>query len=377
VFYNVNLATPVVVPANAIVVAEVFVPNAGLWLAANSLGQSQPCYLSAPACGATNPVTIASLGFPNDHVILGITGTVPVVPPVVQQTAGLPPGSTYPVGTTTNTFLATDASGNTATCSFTVTVNDTEPPSITCPANVVRNTDPGVCYATYTPNQPTFADNCAVTRLTWVMSGATTGSSPATGINYVPSTQFGLTGTTGVGVTTITYTAADAAGNTRTCSFTVTVNDASIPVISVQPQTQFVCAGSDAQFSITASAGAGNPLAYQWQQWNGSAWVNIPGATASTLTLPGVSFAMNTNTYRCVLTGRCSVVNSGAATLYINPLPSVSIVSSIPPAILPGQSLNLVSTVNPAGGTYAWFRNGVQLLSPLAQGPVLSNITRI
>ncbi|RMA58477.1 HYR domain-containing protein [Ulvibacter antarcticus] len=44
------------------------------------------------------------------------------------QTAGLPSGSTFPVGTTTNTFVVTDASGNTATCSFDVTINDTEAP---------------------------------------------------------------------------------------------------------------------------------------------------------------------------------------------------------------------------------------------------------
>ena len=39
------------------------------------------------------------------------------------QTAGLASGATFPLGTTVNTFQTTDASGNTATCSFTVTVN--------------------------------------------------------------------------------------------------------------------------------------------------------------------------------------------------------------------------------------------------------------
>ena len=39
-------------------------------------------------------------------------------------------GSFFPVGTTTVNAKATDASGNTATCSFTVTVNDVEPPVI-------------------------------------------------------------------------------------------------------------------------------------------------------------------------------------------------------------------------------------------------------
>ncbi|HEU4901334.1 MAG TPA: choice-of-anchor J domain-containing protein, partial [Flavisolibacter sp.] len=38
--------------------------------------------------------------------------------PVVRQTAGLPSGATFPIGTTVNTFEATDASGNTSTCSF-------------------------------------------------------------------------------------------------------------------------------------------------------------------------------------------------------------------------------------------------------------------
>jgi hypothetical protein len=41
---------------------------------------------------------------------------------VTTQTAGLPSGSAFPMGTTTNTFRVTDASGNYAECSFTVTV---------------------------------------------------------------------------------------------------------------------------------------------------------------------------------------------------------------------------------------------------------------
>jgi uncharacterized repeat protein (TIGR01451 family) len=38
------------------------------------------------------------------------------------QVTGLPSGATFPLGTTTNTFRVTDASGNTAECSFKVTV---------------------------------------------------------------------------------------------------------------------------------------------------------------------------------------------------------------------------------------------------------------
>lgn len=378
-FYQVNLTAPPTVANTDVIVVEVSCPAGGVFPAANALGESGPTYISSTACGVPNPVTLASLGFPANHNIIDIAGTIPVIPPVLTQTAGLPSGSVFPVGTTTNTFTARDAAGNTSTCSFTVTVNDTEQPSITCPANKAITTQPGVCYGLVTNAAdltPVFADNCGVTKLTWTLSGATTGSSPATGINLVPTTtQFGLTGRTGVGVTTVTYTAADAVGNTRTCSFTVTVTDASIPVISVQPATKFVCVGSDAVFSVTATAGAGNPLTYQWQSWTGSAWANITGATASTYTIPGVSFANNTNSYRVILTGRCSDVTSAFATLYVNPLPTVNVVTSIPPALLPGQSLNISSSVSLAGGTYAWYKNGSPIGTPNSQLPVLSNLT--
>ncbi len=44
----------------------------------------------------------------------------------VVQKAGLPSGSIFPIGTTTNTFEVTDLAGNKTTCSFNVTVNAPE-----------------------------------------------------------------------------------------------------------------------------------------------------------------------------------------------------------------------------------------------------------
>jgi hypothetical protein len=52
---------------------------------------------------------------------------------------------TYPLGTTTVLWTVTDASGNTATCSMTVTVVDNVNPTITCPANITVNVDAGTC----------------------------------------------------------------------------------------------------------------------------------------------------------------------------------------------------------------------------------------
>lgn len=63
-----------------------------------------------------------SKGYGTSHGTVIITGVGSIVP--TTQTAGLPSGSQFPVGTTTNTFVTSNSAGS-DTCSFTVTVNDT------------------------------------------------------------------------------------------------------------------------------------------------------------------------------------------------------------------------------------------------------------
>jgi hypothetical protein len=378
--FTANLIVPPTVSVNVTLILELQTPdgrapaNNRFFIGSNASAQTGPSYISAADCGIAIPTDLTALGFPNMHIILNANGAT-AGPNPLTQIAGLPSGSIFPVGVTTNTFRATDVAGNTSTCSFTVTVVDAQAPSITCPANIVRNTDPGVCTATIATPDPTTSDNCAVTTVTWAMTGATVASSPATGINFVGTKTFNVSGTTGQGVTTITYTVKDAAGNTTTCSYTVTVNDIAIPVIGIngQPTNQTVCVGTNALFNVTATVPSGNPLAYQWQGWNGTAWVNIAGANASTLTLNAVTFSMNTNSYRCILTGLCSVITSGYATLYVNQLPSISLSASGPLALLPAQSVTLTAVVNPGGGSYQWFKNGIAIAG--AMGGSLTGLT--
>ena len=131
----------------------------------------------------------------------------------IAQTAGLANGATFPAGVTTITYTATDASSNTFSASFTVTVTDNEAPTIdNLPANISVNTDAGVCGADVTWVEPTSADNC-------------TGSSIAQTAGLANGATFP------VGATTITYTATDASSNTFSASFTVTVTDNEAPTI--------------------------------------------------------------------------------------------------------------------------------------------------
>jgi HYR domain/Galactose oxidase, central domain len=123
-------------------------------------------------------------------------------------------GSTFPMGETTVTYTATDDAGNTATCSFKVTVVDNTLPVITnCPADITVNTGPGrtTCDQVASWTAPTATDNCHVASF-----------SP----DHNPGDTFP------VGETTVTYTAKDDANNTATCSFKVTVVDNTPPNIT-------------------------------------------------------------------------------------------------------------------------------------------------
>src|SRR5439155_25170261 len=68
-------------------------------------------------------------------------------------------GSVFNKGVTTVTCTATDAVGNTNACSFTVTVNDTEKPTISCPSDIAVTTAGGSCSSNVIFTA-TAADNC-------------------------------------------------------------------------------------------------------------------------------------------------------------------------------------------------------------------------
>ncbi len=107
----------------------------------------------------------------------------------------------------------------------TVTIIDQTFPKITCPANTVVNTDMNECFATVGGITPTTTDNCAVTHLTWVKTGATTGSSPNSGVNTASGTTFNT------GITTVAYTATDPSNQSVSCTFTVSVSDNEQPIV--------------------------------------------------------------------------------------------------------------------------------------------------
>jgi uncharacterized protein YjdB len=121
----------------------------------------------------------------------------------------------FPTGQTTVIVSASNNCG-TSSSSFIVNVKDLLDPVVNCPGNITTTSTTSCTRSVNTPN-PIFSDNCKVERVAWKLTGATTGSSPVHGMNFVRTKAFNT------GVTTVTYTVWDASENASSCSFTVTV----------------------------------------------------------------------------------------------------------------------------------------------------------
>jgi hypothetical protein len=213
----------------------------------------------------------------------------------VTQTAGLAPGSQFPPGSTAQAFTVTDPSGRTASCGFTITLEDHENPRFApCEGGGTFPTATGTCEAeltftaTPTDNCPSFrhaptgvtspqtrgpgthqfafsiidssfnfGDACVLTfevkdqeapTITCPsnLEGSAATDTCGADISYTLPTfgdncpNAGLSRTAGlgpgatfpVGVTSEEYEVEDAAGQVTSCSFTVTVTDDQDPTIT-------------------------------------------------------------------------------------------------------------------------------------------------
>ncbi|HSB12623.1 MAG TPA: Calx-beta domain-containing protein [Blastocatellia bacterium] len=154
--------------------------------------------ISAPAVGMTGNVV-----FSKASVAVGETATFQIV---VNVTAGTIHGTVITNTATAASSLLDPTPGNNSKQAMT-TVDQT-PPTLACPANVSAVTNQNVCQqggcATVSYTTPTAMDNCP-------------------GVQVVCSPPSGACMPTGS--TTVTCTATDTAGNTASCSFSVTVFD--------------------------------------------------------------------------------------------------------------------------------------------------------
>ena len=172
----------------------------------------------------------------------GLAVTVVTMPPS--------PGP-FPPGTTSVLCIATDAAGNTATCKFTVTVVDTTPPVVNCaPDKTVPWGFP------WRFDLPQVHDDCCGDQFT------------VAPLNTVTSSICPM-------VITRTWLVTDCAGNTNTCSQTVTI-------LSPPPCQVFNSGMTGTNGTIPLAVGAPDPnyLLVSWPSGSGSSSVvqtQLPG----------------------------------------------------------------------------------------------------
>ena len=118
-------------------------------------------------------------------------------------TVPIGPVNALPKGVTTVKCATEDNKGNFASCTYTITVVDQEPPVITCPSGITTSVAACAGGISVQFPDPMVSDNCPM--VSWTYSHQSGDFFPC-------------------GTTTVTGTATDMAGNQSTCSFPVTVD---------------------------------------------------------------------------------------------------------------------------------------------------------
>jgi len=160
---------------------------------------------------------------------------------IVPVTCTPRPGSVFPFGATTVTCRATDSQGNSASRSFTVTVDDTAAPVLNLPGTV---------------NAPATGPNGASVSFSVSARDAVDGPVAVT-CTPRSGSVFAL------GSTTVTCRASDSRGNQASGGFSVVVQDTTPPVINL-PANQTVEAvgpsGATVRFNVSARDAVDGPI---------------------------------------------------------------------------------------------------------------------
>lgn len=240
---NLDLGTPTVADNVGIATIVSNVPalfNIGttqvVWTVTDTSGNSAVCTQSVTVLDITSPQITqlptnqtAAAGASCQAAVPDFTGGFSATDDCSTNSVTQSPlaGALAGLGTNTINLIATDASGNASTGTVAFIVADLTPPTI----NQCATNQTGIAGGGGTAPVPNFtnsvvaSDNCG---------------------NAFTITQSPTIGTpVGLGVTTITLTVTDAAGNTNSCTATFTVNDTTAPNITT-------CAGNQ-----TAEAAAG------------------------------------------------------------------------------------------------------------------------
>lgn len=252
--------------------------------------------------GEANPIIIEATG-PSTPFTFHPTVT-DNADPAPTFTSDTPAGSTFPLGPTTVTWTAHDAAENTATATRTITINDTQHPNLTVPSNIVAEaTSPSGAVVTFSATATDVADPV-----------------PTVTCDHPSGSTFAL------GNSLVTCTATDSSGNPATATFTVTVNDTTVPSIN-----------SHTDITQEATSASGAIVNYI----NPTATDLVDGTLPVTCTPPsGLTFPLGHTTVTC--SAMDSHSNSSSTNFVINVVdttaPTITLLGSNPQIVELGST---------------------------------------
>ncbi|MCS6930060.1 MAG: HYR domain-containing protein [Saprospiraceae bacterium] len=283
-------------------------------------------------CGAVVNYTAVATGTPAPTLTYTFSGAT------TGSGSGTGSGSFFNVGTTNVVITASNGCPPNAVCSFQVTVNDTQAPTITCPPTqtLVLGTN---CQATVPAYAPaSVSDNCT--------ASPTVTQSPAAG-----------TTVSGTGPFTVTLTATDASGNTGTCTFTVNKVDNTKPSITCPP-TQTLVLNASCQATVPAYSPASvsdNCTASPTVTQSPAAGTTVSGTGPFTVTLTATDASGNTGT--CTFTvnkvdnTKPSITCPPTQTLVLNASCQATVPVYSPASVSDNCTTSPTVTQSPAAGT--------------------------
>ena len=277
-------------------------------------------------------------------------------------------------GVTTNTLAITSATNAAHGNAYRCVVTGSCAPSVTSSSALLF-----INSAPYMVSQPIDKQVCAGSNIFFSVATAAATSANPLSYQWQVNTGTGFTNLTNtapysnVTTSSMVITGATVAMNgyryrclisNATCTPTLlsnavmlTVN--TLPTITTQPSAQTLCPSANATFSIAAT---GTGISYQWQVNAGAGFQNISGsapyggANTATVTITGVTPAMNGYQYRCVVKGDC-VPSAVSNPVLLNVLSPVIISSNtITDTVCETGTVKLGVRVVGAGILYQWQR---------------------
>ena len=328
----VSLGTPLLYQtlSNVLEMAVSGADQAGTYAVADVVRLVPLADTNAPTITCSSNIVVTCAGPSGATVSFAVTATDTddPRPTVVCQPSS---GALFPPGTTTVTCTATDSSGNTSSCAFTVTVQTAPSPVITFLTNAIVPADASCQAAMPDLTGPDYIR-------------AESSCSSVTVTQSVPvNTALPL------GLHTVVLGAFDADGNVTYATNSVLVRDGAPPLITRQPQSQTNLLGGAAAFSVHATS-CGD-ISYQWSLGTNA----LAGETNDTLTIPNVQLS-DAGDYSVLLANSAGSVTSAVAVLTVHSPPvalawGAATTVNQPLRLTPDQFFSKVS--NPDGGPLA------------------------